>query len=765
VGGCHVEENISVRDGSEEDDDLAMDARKIAAVVEKIARSPLSVAEYFKRHVVPFSKTQYFRYKERLETQGLAGLVDGRSQGNHRTLTTRAKDFIRGARAANAQVSLRQLAEGLQTALGLQVGRSTISRFLNAEGMASERPPTVRVETIESACGGAEIIAALALHLGWPQHAAQVLIQERERFRNSEAFREERVRRDQKGRSAGKFTADYNRRDDVRKTRFASVDDKRQNKNYSRMQLFVSSQRILERKCLGILAMPLITLNGQHRSANNPLGNALEHLCGFNYKHLTLDKFLRELKFIGPSEQLLREQIPFWRQHWPDPNRDTPLLCYYVDGNTKALWSSRRVKQNKVTMLGRVMGCLEQVFVHDGFGHPVYMETYAGKAPVGEHVLEMMEKIEDVLEGPGPALKVRRVLVMDAASNGVGTLRAFAAQDKYHYITSLDDNQWSPRKVLEEGRAKRYRHGEATLRDCRMEMEDSREKGYLVDVRAVRIEWDNGKCTTLATSLPAKIVDPSLVVKSYFDRWPCEEHQFREMKHFSCLNRVAGYGMKKIPDEKARENQKKLAEQIDKLERSLKDPLERIDQEAARIKRLIDRERQVKSHGRIVDGKWRLNASERAELSELGRQIAASNRQIKTIEAEAGRPLKRLRRKQAEWLRLQDKDYVYKIDVELDQIMGFFRIALVNVASWFLRNCLGGQPMSLARLFHSVLMLPAKIELTDDVRRVVLTRNHKDPDMMEQLDSALRRLNDLRINDLKGRRIEFQLPAPAGDAV
>ena len=128
------------------------------------------------------------------------------------------------------------------------------------------------------------------------------------------------------------------------------------------------------------------------------------------------------------------------------------FLCYYVDGNTKPLWSQKRVKQNKVTMLGRVMGCLEQVFVHDAFGHPVYLETYAGKAPVGEHILGLFEKIQDALEGPGPRLPVTRVIVMDAASNGVATLRAFAQQDRYHYITALDDNQWNPRKVRAEGR-------------------------------------------------------------------------------------------------------------------------------------------------------------------------------------------------------------------------------------------------------------------------------------------------------------------------
>src|SRR2546430_5589776 len=37
--------------------------------------------------------------------------------------------------------------------------------------------------------------------------------------------------------------------------------------------------------------------------------------------------------------------------------------------------------------------------------------------------------------------------------------------------------------------------GEATLRECRLELEDSREKGYVVEVRAVRIDWDYGKGT------------------------------------------------------------------------------------------------------------------------------------------------------------------------------------------------------------------------------------------------------------------------------
>jgi hypothetical protein len=82
------------------------------------------------------------------------------------------------------------------------------------------------------------------------------------------------------------------------------------------MSLFQAGELVLERKCLGILSLPLITLNGTTRSANMPPGNAMEHYCGYNYQHGTLDKFLRELKYIGIPDRLLREQVSFWQSRY-----------------------------------------------------------------------------------------------------------------------------------------------------------------------------------------------------------------------------------------------------------------------------------------------------------------------------------------------------------------------------------------------------------------------------------------------------------------
>src|SRR2546429_6240901 len=86
--------------------------------------------------------------------------------------------------------------------------------------------------------------------------------------------------------------------------------------------------------------------------------------------------------------------------------------------------------------------------------------------------------------------------------------------------------------------------------------------------------------------------------------------------------------------------------------------------------------------------------------------------------------------------------------------MGFFRISLVNLSCWFLRECLGRSSMSLSKLLHTILLMPAEIELTKEVRRVKLRRNPKDPEGMKKLEPALERLNELRIQHLDQRSEE-----------
>jgi transposase len=733
---------------------------RIAHWLDRIERSRLSPEEFVAKYGVPFSLPQYYRYRAAYTRHGIAGLIDGRKQGNHRIIHEEAEGFIRGYASAQADLTRSDVRRALEEQFGIKVTSWGLTRCLQRLGIQLQRSTRrENVTAVQSPHAGMELIVALAWHFGWPQAAAQAIRSSIARAKRSKRFAHGEKGGDLRGRNRrGQFTARYNRRPDIRRDRFASVQSKRASKVIQGMSVALGSHKALQRKCLAVLVLPYVTNNGEVRTVNKARGRALKTLCGYRYRQSTLTKFLSELKYLGASCELLGKSVAFWQECWGSEfplEDDLPLLCYYVDGNTKALWSKKRVKKNKVTMLGRVMGCLEQVFVHDSYGRPLYFETFSGHAPLGEYVLSLFEKIEKSLEGPGPRLPVNRAIVLDGASNSVRTLRAFVSQKKYHYITSLDDNQWNPRKVCKQGRPRRYRHGAASLRDCEIELEDSQEKGYLFRTRAIKIDWDRGKTTYLATSLPKEIIGPSVVVKSYFDRWPDEELSFRVMKAVGCLHRVAGYGKQRVPDERVRTQQNELALQIKRLKTELSEPLIALEEEEARIARLIPKERRLRVRSDVVDGERILPKSQAQELRAISRTIAKHQRRIALIRKEEPK-IRKLERAQREWLRLQGKDTVYKVDVELDQIMTYFRVSLINLYT-YLSKLMGGSPLSLVNLLHTVLFLSGRVEETATIRHVTLEKNEVETDAMDRLQQAIERINAMNIEDDKGRRYRFAL--------
>ena len=730
--------------------------------MERIERSPLSVASYFSQQKVPFSVPQYYRYRKGWEENGVESLRDGRTQGNHRRVSAEAEGYLKGYVAAHPKAELAELEDVLKEQFDIELttwGMRSCLKRLGCPVRAKRREE--QDEGYYTVCGGFELIVGLACHLGWPEAVAGVI---KTRIEGNKGKKRQLrgVDADRRGRNRkGQFTARYNRRRDVRKTKFESIEHKREAKRLAGMSIAAADEQIIARKCLAALALPILTNNGHIRSVDTPVGNALKHLCGFNYKQRTLNKFLAELKYLGLSDDLLRHQVSFWQERWQTHPRgplQLPVLCYYVDGNTKALWSKKRVQKNKVTMLGKVMGCLEQVFVHDNWGRPIYFETYSGHAPVGEYVLSLFERIEQSLEGPGRRLEVSRAIVMDGAGNSVRTLRAFAAQNKYHYITSLDDNQWDARKIRSVGRPQRYRYGDATLRDCEIELEDSQEKGYLIVVRAIEIQWDYGKRTVLLTSLSEEVVVASEVVRSYFERWPHQELSFRVMKAVACLHRVAGYGKQKQPDERVVKRQEELRENIKSLRTQLSSPLAQIAEEERKIASLVKRERPLRRQSDVVEGqRTGLSKSDEKRFQNIGREIDHRKRQIKAIERKDQRAFRRFRKAEREWLRLQGKEMVYKVDVELDQIMTFFRVSLVNLYSYLSQELLGGSNISISRLVHTVLLLPALIKENQDRKEVILQYNEKDSAMMVCLSAGLKRINKLGLRTLNGKRLEFDI--------
>jgi hypothetical protein len=411
-------------------------------------------------------------------------------------------------------------------------------------------------------------------------------------------------------------------------------------------------------------------------------------------------------------------------------------------------------------MLGRVMGCLEQVIIHDGFGRPLYLRTFSGYADLQNQALESMAQMDKIL-GEGAKARSKksrcsRAIIIDGAGNAVKTLRAFA-ESPYHYITILDTNQIRDRKFKHLSPPVRYRYGEATLIDSRIELIDSTEPGYLYEDRAIRVQWDNGKESCLVTSIPATLFEASEVVKAYFDRWPYGEKQYAMMKAAVCFFQVVGYGKKRLPDEGMLERIEELQNDLKQLREQLRTPLSQIAVKEQELQVLFDEERQLKENSKIKNGKRIQSRRNREDLEVCQCHIRKIQREVKAITEPFKEQFRALRQKSKEFARIQGKREVYHADVELDQLLTSFRLTLANLLAFLAKVILDEAAIEMNTLIQSILFLSGRIEHLPGRRKVWINKNPKDPKFMAKLARGLSKLNALNIRHSSGAIYEFGL--------
>ena len=735
----------------------------ILQIIKDVETSSLSVNQYFKENDTPFGRAQYYLYKKAIEKNGTEGLSDGRSKGNNLRFTIEMQNFVKGLLKNKRSMKNLKVQDTIQDEFGIAICNTTIKNFRRENNLNRIRP-TNRCSSPPYDSGASEIVVALALGTGFIDTIANSIYQHVQKKRDSSVFKNSiEIQKDHPNlRSKGKFTSKYNNSPIVREARFKPIEEKVGHKRFASMNIFSLSMKSIKRHTLALLSLPLVTNNGRVRSVDNPRGNALEYLCGFNYKASTLDKHLRELKYLQISNELIDATAKFWIDFWGNRNKsDNIFACYYIDGNTKALWSSKPCHKGKVTMLGRVMNCLEQVFVHDGQGRPIYFQTFNGHADLGKNALKMMDKISEYLKNSttlGNQFSVNKILIMDAAANGVRTLRKISASESgYYFITILDSNQLKGRKIKSVSEEKRYEYGDAHLVDCTIELKDSKDKGYIFETRAVQVLWDNGRSSVLITNIPEAIFSTDNVVKSYFDRWPMQELDFRNMKPGVNIHRIVGYGKKLVDNTKVLEKIERLQEQVQKIEIELEGPLNEIRMFEEKLQQLIEDERVFREKSTVENGERILSGIDMEALKNIQKKINSFDRKVRKIIKNHEKSFKALKKKRAELARIIDKKRIYRVDLELDQIMTCFKISFANICSYLLDECFNGEKMTLEQLFETIFDLQGKGKCKGDIRAISIRSNPKQKEVMGRLDSAFDVINSMGIDDLKGCKYEFSI--------
>ncbi|MBC8394791.1 MAG: hypothetical protein H8E17_19765 [Deltaproteobacteria bacterium] len=734
---------------------------QILQLFKSVEESGITTKEYFKKHKPTISISQYFRLKKRFQEGGEADLVDQRQRGNARKISEEQVNLIRSVLTYNRHLPSSALEDDFKGKWGIELSRGRIDQLRRQLDLTRVKPKTGEPETVQFA--GIEIFSALAHHVGIMQQWEETIHQRLEQVRQTERYGDGHGTGDHiyARRRNGTFSPRYNRIAHVRQTKFSSVEDKVKDKDFSRISLYQRKGANLSQKNLAVLLLPLVTNNGAVRSLDKPLGNALRYGCGYNYKNTTIDKYLRELKYLQVATDLINCNAGFWSSFWGryDPV-DHKLACYYIDGNVKPLWSSKRCRKGKVTMLGRVMGCLEQVVIHDGFGRPIYLRTFSGNADLRNHALQAMGELDELL-GEGQTARSRksrcsRALIIDSAGNAVKTLRAFS-KSPYHYITILDTNQVHDRKFKHLIPPERYHYGDAMLTDCRIELIDSTEPGYIYESRAVKIKWDNGKESCLVTSIAQRVFNASEVVKAYFDRWPNGEKQFAMMKAGLCFHQIVGYGKKQVADENMLARITKLEKDLEQLRDELQMPLSEISAKEQHLSALFIEERRLKEKSKIKDGKRIQSRVNREDLKACQRSIGKIQREIKAIEKPFQKQFAVFGKKRKEFARIQNKREVYHVDVELDQLLTSFRLTLANLLAFLAKVILEQAPIEMNTLIQSILFLPGRIEHLPSRRKVYVDRNKKDPEFMAYLEKGFSKLNAFNIRHPSGAIYEFEL--------
>ncbi len=734
--------------------------KEILELFRDVENSDVSIESYFATHQTPVSRPQYYLLKKRYHQRGLEALEDQRHTGNARKVKPEQEELVNGILTYNRHRTSKSLQDELQSTWGIALSQSRIDQRRRKHNLTRITPEIVEKETTQFA--GIEVFSALTYPIGILERWLDTLKQRLNHISQTDCATDDKNRPGGDhiyARRRGKFSARYNRLSSIRKHKFASITEKVKKKDLSRLSVYHAQEDSLSRRNLAVLLLPLVTNNGASRSLDKPLGNALKNACGYNYKHATIDKYLRELKYLQISSELISCNARFWSTFWKQYDAsDHNMVCYYIDGNVKPLWSSKRCRKGKVAMLGRVMGCLEQVVIHDGYGHPLYFQTFSGHADLRQHALQSMEQLSELINEGQTARpkKCHRALIMDGGGNAVGSLRAFS-QSTHYYITILNTSQIHDRKFKHLLPPERYRYGEAELRDCRIEMRDSKEPTYIYESRAVRTSWNHGKECCLVTNIPRNIFDASEVVKAYFDRWPYCEKQYSMMKAATCFYQIVGYGKKHMDDTTMVERIKKLEDNLRQLHQELQEPLLQIDAKEQTLTKLWKKERQLKEKSTIQEGKRTQSKSNQEALEDCQRTIRKIQREVKKIEAPFKETFKKLRQTRKEFARIQGKDKIYHVDVELDQLLTSFRLTLANILAFLARVILDNMHVEMNTLIQSILFLSGTIEQTSDIRKVYLNENKKDPKFMAELSKGLKRLNELKVRHPSGRIYEFEL--------
>jgi transposase len=704
-------------------------------------------------------------------------------------MTEQVKGGLRALALTDATAGSAILAERLSALFDISVSPSLVQEALQELGLARPRgrpwwraagatAPTAEPEAVvqQLAVAGAELlkavdedcgaVAALTKAIG-AQLAALPVVEG--------PVEDDRADRDGRGRFLGSYNEPQQRLEPELGDKFNSVAARRAVKDLPAMRVVAESDEVRHRKNLGLVLLPVIVRGSRWSELGHWRGDHLEDLVGYAYQASTIDKYLRELKLAGSADAAREAMATFWLEREGTPtDTATGAVVVYADTATKPLWTHHWTRATRVSKTGRVMPATSMLTLHSGAGTPLVFRNFCGNVSLAgeiEATLAMYERHA----GEGAA---QRIVVMDREAHAVWLFKLLDSK-KWGFVVPLRANVLGPKARFEEqGPWAPYGADGDEVCDAWLWLNDTRPGEPEMRVRVLgRRRHRTGKVAWFATNRPPTELPAEAGIRLYFDRWPAQEHVYRDGTGAVGLEVHHGYGKRKVENIVVIDRLERLEGQIRKREAEVQKYATR----AVDLRHELQPLREVLGHATPLIQQDRVNLEAaigrrgaRAALQErfhsLGlweNWLADSNgkaerleQQIRQADQDGAAATADIAKKRLEIERLMGRRQIFTVDVELDEIMTAYKLTFMNLCRVLMDEHLD-LALEIETLVDAVLTLPGERILQPTVETVRIYRQPRDERIMSAVERACASLTrrGLRRGD---RTLRFEVvPRPA----
>jgi hypothetical protein len=437
------------------------------------------------------------------------------------------------------------------------------------------------------------------------------------------------------------------------------------------------------------------------------------------------------------------------------------VMPVYVDGHFKAVWTLKNIPKGKHGMMERIMPGLKEVFLNGQQGHPLLHKTCPGDRHLTKELIPIVEDFEDAI-----GREVVNLVIVDGEVCSLGMFEAFDVLNKnrmkkMYLLTSLDSNQYRfddfkfkdlsgsrplrdedfvPFRINKKGKVKSrvalvefdYLSNANRRRKCPQE--------YFV--RCAVVKKLNGNLSVIVTNIPYENITSGIELANlYYNRWPCQEAKFKEMKRYCNLKVNHGFKKREVFNRLA-------ADRLQKAEKSLKynlRRLEKVKEKGRHVKKQITKrsasakKQREYLEGQIMKIRGRLNNVKEPcddstlrcrldmKIGDLGQlegrynekmnSLQARQKACRTLEKKILKLIDEKSEKVALWRKRLEETAFYELETEMDHIMTTFKILFENSLLYVKDEFFGGS-VGLEMLLRCFVNHYGTLEIFDSGKRL-----------------------------------------------